>query len=159
MKWKNENCSEKQLYDFLKKVDQDFPIPLSTKVNLREYAKKLRENGTLCTELWGDEVVGMVAGYTENLKDGMAYIAVVGVVKKAQRQGIAAKLLHEFFEICSKKGIGKVHLYSDARNVGAIHMYEKLGFEMLHLEMEPRPEDVHFGIDIVKTIQKNCGGK
>ena len=43
--------------------------------------------------MWNEEIVGLVAGYTENVINGMAYIALVGVVEEAQRRGIASKLV------------------------------------------------------------------
>lgn len=144
------NIEKNDLVKYLKKVDLSFPIPLSRKVNLEEYADKLLEKATLCCEYKEHELVGLVAGYTDNLINNLAYIALVGVTENAQHQGIASRLVKEFCEICNKKKIDKVHLYTDTTNIKAIKMYKKLGFEEFFIENESRPQDIHFILNIQK---------
>lgn len=36
----SERLSVNQIYDFIKKVEKDFPTPISAKTDLMEYAKK-----------------------------------------------------------------------------------------------------------------------
>lgn len=136
------------LIEYLYKVDKTFPVSLSQKVNLEEYARKLLEKATLCFEIWDKELVGLVAGYTDNMVNGIAYIALVGVVEKAQHKGIASKLIKQFCYECNKKKIDKVHLYTDSSNDVAINMYKKLGFETYVVHDEPRPDDVHLILSI-----------
>ena len=78
---------------FLLDVDMDFPIPLSDKVILNEYAVKLYEKATLCCEIDNGTIVGMVAGYTENIINDMAYIALVGVKKNIVEMVLPRNLL------------------------------------------------------------------
>lgn len=135
--------SKSILEDFLNDVDQTFPIPLSNKVRLDDYAQKLITKATLCTEMMDNKLVGLVAGYTENIYENMAYIAVVAILKEYHHKGIATHLLKEFFEICKKKKIVSIHVYTDTKNVGAIELYKKVGFEEYIRQDEPRPLDVH----------------
>lgn len=44
----NEPFHPKLILAFLKDVDADFPIPLSQKQDLHQYAEKLLMHGTLC---------------------------------------------------------------------------------------------------------------
>ena len=140
--------TKEMLVNYLKKVDESFPVPLSKKVDLTDYANKLSTKATLCYEIWNEESIGLVAGYTEKVINEMAYIALVGVVEEAQHEGIASKLVKEFCIECSQKGLKKVHLYTDSRNERAILMYKKLGFKEYIIEDEPRPKDIHFILDI-----------
>lgn len=142
------NIKKNDLINYLKKVDFSFPIPLSRKVDLDEYADKLLEKATLCCEYKENELVGLVAGYTDNLVNNLAYIALVGVTENAQHQGIASGLVKEFCKVCNNKKIYKVHLYTDATNIKAIRMYKKLGFEEFLIENESRPQDIHFILNI-----------
>ena len=50
---------------------------------------------------------------------------------------------------CNKRGLEKVHLYTDSRNTGAILMYKRLGFKEYFIEDDPRPDDVHFILNII----------
>lgn len=132
-----------QLEIFLRKVDRDFPVPLSHKQELSAYAHKLREKATLCAACVDGMIVSLVAGYTDNLTNGMAYIALAATLSQARGQGMAAGLVEEFLSICRQKKIGAVHLYAVRSNTPAMQMYRRLGFTELVLPDEPRPDDVH----------------
>lgn len=132
-----------QLETFLRKVDRDFPEPLSHKQDLSAYARKLQEKATLCATVEGEEIVSLVAGYTRNLPDDEAYIAIVATLPGARGRGLAPKLVREFLNICKEKHIHAAHLYAVPSNIPAMKMYEGLGFQKLVLADEPRPEDAH----------------
>ena len=153
MPQQNEAITRQMLEEFLKEVDHDFPVPLSEKVDLSLYAQKLLKNATLCAEIKDRKVIGLVAGYTENLPGKTAYIALVGVLRQERGRRIAQRLVLRFAEICREKKIAGVHLYTSDRNTAAKRMYETLGFTRLHLSDEPRPKDVHYILNL--TNQHN----
>lgn len=138
-----KNIGVEEIERFLKEVDKTFPVPLSKKQNLSEYAKKLYEKATLCIEIFNGKIVSMVAGYTENLENNMAYIAIVTTAKDARGKGFAKKLLVEFMDICFAKGLDSVHLYTVVENTMAVNMYKKLGFSEYSAQNELRPNDLH----------------
>lgn len=135
--------TEKELYEFLKDVDLSFPIPLSQKQDLLQFAKKLLTVATLVTVYQDDELVSLVAGYTENVVNNMAYISVVATKEKARKQGYGKRTVKEFIAISKKKGLKAVHLYTVPSNLGAVNLYKNIGFTELFLENEPRKEDLH----------------
>ena len=136
----------RSLLEFLENVDELFPVSLSEKVNLSEYADKLLSRATLCTCYCRDKLVGLAAGYLSRLENNWAYLAVVGVRPEFQRRGIARRLVQEFIGLCQEKRVSGLHLYTDSTNVGAIRMYEGMGFEVVHPSDDPRPDDVHFAM-------------
>ncbi|MBC2888705.1 ATP-grasp domain-containing protein [Gordonibacter massiliensis] len=132
---------------FLQEVNELFPVPLTEKVDLGEYANKLLCFATLVPSFEGDMLIGLVAGYTDRLsEDGRAYIALVAVRKGFQRRGIAQNLVESFLDICRQKGIEGVHLYTDCSNASAIRMYQRIGFDRIMEPGDPRPKDAHFSI-------------
>ena len=135
--------SVSQIKDFLFKVSGLFPVPLSEKQNLDDYAVKLYEKATILTAMQNDEIISLVAGYTENIVDNMAFIAIVATLPEMQGKGLAAKLVKEFIGLCNKKGIDSVHLYAVRDNFPAVKMYKSLGFTEDFPETEPRPRDLH----------------
>lgn len=139
---------------FLRKVDTTFPVPLSQKQNLHDFAIKLCQKATLCAESDEEKIVAMVAGYTENVIDNMAYISIVATVPEFQGRGLASKLIKDFISICEKKSIDAVHLYAVSENTAAIRMYEKLGFVLWNKHNEPRPNDAHLIYYIRKGVEK-----
>lgn len=128
---------------FLYKVDKSFPVPLSQKQDLGALARKLWEKATLCCVWENNEICSMVAGYTDNVLNNMAYISVVATLDSARGQGYASRFIEEFIAIAEEKHIQAVHLYTDRKNIPAIKMYQKLGFEEWKVSDEPRPDDMH----------------
>lgn len=128
---------------FLIKVDKSFPVPLSNKQNLKDFAIKLNEKATICIKEENGEILSMVAGYTESLENNIAYISVVATLENARGKGYAKALVKDFINICKKKRIKAVHLYTVATNLSAVKMYKSIGFGKFILENEPRKNDLH----------------
>jgi ribosomal protein S18 acetylase RimI-like enzyme len=137
------NLSEKQIYNFLIDVDSSFPVPLSQKQDLYAYAKKLKDKATIASILCDERIIAMVAGYTENIIDNLAYISIVATTKDARGRGYARNVLQEFIQICREKRIRAVHLYTAKNNLPAMKLYKKIGFVEYKIENEPRQDDVH----------------
>lgn len=132
-----------KIEEFLSSVDKLFPVPLSEKHNLTEFATKLAEKATICSACENGKIVSMVAGYTENIIDNIAYISIVASLPSTQGKGYATSLLKKFIQICNEKSINAVHLYTAKTNSVAVKMYEKLGFVKWTLPNEARPADLH----------------
>lgn len=132
-----------QIYEFLQEADKLFPVPISKKHNLDAFAKKLCEKATLCAISADSSIAALVAGYTDNVSDGLGYISIVATLPRAQGKGYGGSLIREFLEIARKKGLHAVHLYTVRDNVTAMRMYRKLGFVDYITENEPRPNDIH----------------
>lgn len=128
---------------FLNAVDHDFPVALSQKTDLKEYAKKLFDNATICYEYQNGVIATMVAGYTKNLTGNLAFVSIMATRKEYRGQGLASKQLAKFLEECRKVGASGAHVYAVESNLPAVATYKKLGFEKYELENEPRPDDLH----------------
>ncbi len=134
-----------ELLAFLQKADFSFPTPLSQRVCLPTYAEKLLSKATLIIERNTDgDIIALLTGYTDCLKDNISYIPLLCVDAEYRGQGIAAKLLKQFFIICQEKNIDTIHLYTDCKNASAQHLYQKMGFVPYFIKDEPRPNDIHF---------------
>jgi len=144
----------KKLLNFLDKADQLFPIPLSAKHNLEEFAKKLCDKATICTAIEGGDIVALLAGYTDNVENKLGYISIVATLPQAQGKGYGTMLIREFLGIARTKGLRAVHLYAVRENIPAIQMYKKLGFEDYILNDEPRPNDAHLIYYIDREVQE-----
>ena len=60
--------------------------------------------------MWMEKIVGVVAGYTDNIVDEMVYIAMVSVLQEMQNHGITKKLIENFCNKCKEK-ILKKYIY------------------------------------------------
>ena len=144
----------KKIEHFLLAVDDSFPVPLSEKHNLVEFAEKLCDKATICTAIEDSNIVALLAGYTDNVENKLGYISIVATLPQAQGKGYGTSLVREFLDIARKKGLRAVHLYAVRENIPAMRMYKKLGFEDYILDDEPRPDDAHLIYYIDKEVQE-----
>ena len=132
-----------QIEEFLFAVDHLFPVRLSQKQNLHDFAMKLYHKATICCVIVEDKIVAMVGGYTENLADNISYISVVATLPAFQGKGYAKGLLGEFIGICQEKELSGIHLYTSRTNLAAKALYKSWGFQEWNCQNEPRPDDLH----------------
>lgn len=135
---------------FLKKIDSDFPVPLSMKQDLDAYAQKILQYATVCSMEEDGEIRAAVIGYTENLVNQLAYIAVVGTLKEYRGQGLAKTCMENFIRLCREKHISAIHLYTTFGNTAAIGMYRSFGFQEYQIPEESRPQDAHLILKLSK---------
>lgn len=138
-----KNIDSELIYSFLKKMNRTFPVAISEKQDLFEYAKKLSAKATICVEIRDDDIVSMVAGYTTGVTNNQGYIALVATVPEVRGQGLAGNLVREFLSIAKEKKLSAVHLYTVSRNEIAVKMYREIGFDEYIIEAETRKQDLH----------------
>lgn len=133
-----------RVLSFLQEVDAEFPIPLSSKVDIQDLSKKYCEKATLCVHCEGERIIAMVAGYLENTPNELGYISLVATTSEARRKGYSSALLRDFLVLATNKGLKGVHVYTHKSNFRAVGMYRKVGFVDYSPADEPHPEDYHF---------------
>lgn len=138
-----QNPAVNRIYAFLVETNDTFPVPLSNKTDLEQFADKLYRYATLCILEENGKIIAMVAGYTENTVGNTAYISLVATLPAYRGRGYAKQLLLEFIGKSEAKQLKAVHLYTTKENFAAMKMYDSLGFSEWHLENEDRPADVH----------------
>jgi ribosomal protein S18 acetylase RimI-like enzyme len=60
----------------------------------------------------------------------------VFVLKEFRRKGIAKSMIAYFIKLLKNKGYKKIQLSVNTKNVHAIKLYEKLGFEVFHWDLK-----------------------
>lgn len=133
--------TEQKIEAFLRAVDDSFPVPLSQKQDLGEYARKLSQFATMCAVEEDGKIVAMAAGYTDR---DPAYLAILATLPQVRGRGLGKTLVREFLEKANQSGATYLHLYAVESNTPAMKLYESLGFTRWNMPNEPRKEDVHF---------------
>lgn len=124
----NKNLDYIKLLNFLEEVDKDFPIPLSKKVNLSQYAQKVLDEGIVLAALDNFEIIGVLTGYINDKKNKTGFISLLGVSKNRKSEGVGSELLQVMINYASYNGMEKIFLNTHIENKGAIFFYEKRGF-------------------------------
>lgn len=122
------------LTEFLTRMDCEFPIPLSQKVDIGSYVTKLTENGYLCCALDGYRVVGIIAGYNNNHISKSGYISILVLDKNYRGRRISVGLVEKFIKNSIQQGMHNIEVYTHETNIQAIGLYEKLGFLRYELD-------------------------
>ncbi|MBK0348167.1 GNAT family N-acetyltransferase [Aerococcaceae bacterium zg-ZJ1578] len=123
---KKKNINE--IIMFLENINYDFPIPLTNKVNIREYVHKLYFQGRIICCFDDNKLVGIIGGYINDFQTKNAYISVVGVLNSYRGQSIASNLIKIFSIEASKNSMEYIYLHTHPSNEYAKKMYEKSGF-------------------------------
>ena len=109
--------------------DNFFMPPLSSYVNILKYSKKLYENAENFEAWHGENLIGLVSVYLNDLKSMLAYISNVSVDVSYQSQGIAKILLSKAIVHGTEAGFHCIKLDVYRVNTRAINLYNRLGFE------------------------------
>ena len=118
-----------QVLAFLYETDKEFQRPLSEKVNLEEYARKLSQYSSFSYCIEQDEIIGMISCYTNRPPEG--YISNVCVKSNYQGLGVFDKMFNVLVERLHVLGINKLKLEVDDDNVDAQLVYLKKGFNII----------------------------
>jgi len=132
----------------LRECDFAFKPPLSQRVDIPTYARKIHEKAERF-EAWIDNrLVGLVAGYL-NMEDRSGFITNVSVVADARGTGIAFSLCSQYLQYAQERNLKSIALEVGKENATAIRLYEKMGFTtqsarestlMFQLDLATRPQ-------------------
>lgn len=127
------SINQKSLFDFLTKIDHDFVNPLSQKVKLPEYAGKLRKNANfyIAYDTCSENIVGIIAFYTNDERKKRAFIPIVGVANHLRGNGIGGKLIEMTLCHLKLEGFEEVTLET-SENSPAKSLYERKGFRFVN---------------------------
>ena len=121
-------ADEISLATHLSCCDAAFVPPLSKRVDINAYSKKLTEK-SLRFEAWHDDLlVGALAIYCNNIQNHTAFITNVSVLPSWQSHKIATHLMADCLNYFITKEFSTIELEVDHRNDAAIALYEKFGF-------------------------------
>lgn len=119
--------SFQEVYSFLLETDAEFLSPLSQRVEIGAYAKKLSDfsDFSLCYD--GEHLVGMISCYTNQPPVG--FISNVCVKRQYQGQKVFSALFRNLLENMGSRGILLLGLEVDAQNEKAKSIYVHFGFQ------------------------------
>jgi len=126
--------SETKLIDFFVKHDYDFDPPLSNRVDIPRYSKKLYNNAILiiAVDVNISLIVGLNAFYANNIKEKAAYLSNINVHKNYIGKGIAKGMLRLMHTYLINKGFCYVSLEVYRDNTKAINLYKNTGYRIKH---------------------------
>lgn len=134
MKLYNE-CSYESIYNYLVQIDSLFSPPLSMRVRLEEYAKKLKKNARVYAYVVDLEIVAAIFYYVNNKE---AYIPVLSCIVKHSGQGLMLKLVKKMERDLVLEGLSSIALTTWLGS-RALNFYIKSGFAIENI-VQDRPD-------------------
>ena len=129
----NTPINQDWLVEYLRMVDMDFGVAISSKTSLEEYAAKLLHHGKVLTYMWNNEIVGLVGCYCNDKLNKVAYISILSTLVNARGKGVAKLLIHSVIAMCRDYGMKLIKVNSI--NPIAIAVYQKMGFSIVREDM------------------------
>lgn len=121
-------ASAAQLAEHLRACDRDFTPPLSHRVELVGYARKIAGHAVRFEAWSGDILAGLVAMYCNDAPGGAAFITSVSVRREWQRRRLATTLLERSVVHARQAGMRRINLDVARANEAAVSFYEQSGF-------------------------------
>jgi ribosomal protein S18 acetylase RimI-like enzyme len=128
VKYQSNKASEVEIAEHLSRCDADFVPPLSSRVEIKDYATKIINQATRFEAWSGDTLLGLVAAYYNDQEKRIAYITSISVLKEWMGKGIATRLMGLCIEHARASGMWQISLIVAESNAPAIRLYEKSGF-------------------------------
>ncbi len=127
---KSERCRGR-VERLLWAIDSDYVPPLSTHLDLSLYAEKLLDCAVVCIAEVKSSDVGIIAIYTNEMNEKLAFISTIGVSRNARGIGVAGALIEAAIMHARLAGMLRVRLEVSRLNTPAIQLYQKMGFKEL----------------------------
>lgn len=128
----SKSIQEKEIFEFLRKIDEEYIPPISTTVNLYNYTKKLvNKSNILTVRNHCNDLVGLCAFYCNDNVNKKAFISTIGMLNDYKGEGIGGELLTKTFIVCRKLSMRKVLLEVSLDNKTAFKFYKKNNFKVI----------------------------
>ena len=127
--YKTSSASHDEILKHLWCCDKNHTPKLSDRLDIPTYAKKLFEN-SVTFEAWSESnLIGLVAIYLDDEKQG--FISNVSVSDQFMNKGIAKVLMQHCINDAINKRLSALSLEVSNKNNTAIYLYTKFGFKYI----------------------------
>lgn len=129
IEYARSRASEKQVLDHLLRCDERYHPPLSQRVDISEYARKLHTRAETLEAWHAGNLVGVVAIYI-NEATGEAFISSVSVDATFSGRGIGSSLVGDAIALARSRGTDAIALEVSPQSPHAVQVYMKHGFRV-----------------------------
>lgn len=129
--YKQSSLTKDSLVFFLDKISEEYTPPLRTVVCLSDYAEKILQNGVIFEAWEGNNLIGIVAGYFNDIQNSFAFITLVYVIPERRKNNIGVHLMNNAISFAKERHLNNMHLSVKVDNSRAQTFYKKLGFYII----------------------------
>lgn len=148
--YRSDSAGVEALEALLRECDGAFVPPLSTRVGIGAYARKLAAHAHRIEAWDGARLVGLLALYCNDQATRKAFLTSVSVAPSHARRGIGGALLLRALTAARAAGMDVLALETGAGNAAALALYRRHGFthhetagDTLRLQLKLTPSPTH----------------
>ena len=116
---------------FLQKCDMSFQVPLSQRVDIDSYARKILDHSYIFLAKENCRTVGLASFYINDFLNRAAYLSLLCVDCNYYRRGIARSLVKLGLDKVREMQMSVVKVEVFKENIAAMNLYKSLGFTIL----------------------------
>jgi ribosomal protein S18 acetylase RimI-like enzyme len=136
IQYKTGTATEEEIHAHLMECNDNFHPRLSERVAIDSYSKKLFNKSTTF-EAWLDHtLIGLLAIYLNDRINRAGFISSVSLRNDYTGTGIASALMDNCIKYARQQDFKEINLEVHKDNDKAIHLYEKLGFNIIERKDE-----------------------
>lgn len=127
-----DSCTTDGIKSYLA-LCEDLMVPpgLSQRLDIVQFAEKLRRFGTTFEAYRDNRLIGLIAAYINDTVHRHAYILFVCVLPEVQGCGVAQELMRIAFEQTRRQKFVSMCLEVSRQNMRAIRFYQNIGFNRI----------------------------
>jgi ribosomal protein S18 acetylase RimI-like enzyme len=134
--YKINQAKSDDIFDHLRNCSASFFPPLHQRVNIDDYTRKIFEKADTFEAWNGNELIGLIAAYCDNVERKRAFITNVSVVEKFSNRGIASELLSMCIDHIEGMRFKEITLKVNRQNEKAVSLYKKHKFQEFGMDNE-----------------------
>lgn len=126
-----KQASVEEIFKYLTLNSNVFIPELKSRIDIREFSRKISVYGTHFWAYHNDKPVGFMACYLNDPGNELGYISTISVTKDWQRLGIGSRLLDAGVQYASEREFRRVALEVRNCNSAAAYFYMSRGFRLV----------------------------
>lgn len=144
----NNPVEKNQILDFLRKINNDYPVSLVEKIDFNKYVNKVLDFGFIIVAKLDTSIIGILTFYANNHQNKEGVISLIGVIREYRSQGVARQLYLKSFEIMREHGMTSIFTFTHEDNISSIKFHKKMGFSI----DEARESNYEYNISLVRKL-------
>lgn len=143
-----DDLDSAELLVFLREIEADTIPPLASRVDLTAYADKICRLADCVVARDDDRIVGIYAGYFNNLDTREGYLTIQAVAGSHRGSGLGGRLLDAVVEVAAGRGMTSLLLETSERNQPVLALHEGRGFVRLADRVPDTPGSIYMRLHL-----------
>jgi ribosomal protein S18 acetylase RimI-like enzyme len=126
----------KSIEKFITACEEQDNSQFRTKADIKAYTSKLIDLADMLLIMNDRGIVGLIAGYNNDVENKSAFISYLGVGFEYRRRGIGRALLKAMMDLSVRRGMHTTRLETQFKNTSALALYQSEGLVIQNVKKD-----------------------